>query len=449
MAKVDMNRMRRSYEENQRGGDIWNPPQGLTKVYVHPPCREDDTHELTKGTNYIALVVHYGLGKDNGMGVCLNPDRNPILGHPFIQAALKKRKIKLTGKCAVCSGISSGALSSEEAEEAKPNTRFLFGVTPVMQKMSKTSEWQKLTPKPQVMLTGSTVYNGIMDVFMENDDITDMSAAVFVIIGREGAKKFDTKYTVKVDPDTLKKPKALPDPVRKLLLKAMMPEGDCDLFRIVSNMIKSPEELKTLLAGGKPKTGSGRSRSEESEDSDWDGDSEDSDDDTSDDSELEDGDTDSDGDGELEDGDGDDDTEASDDSDDDSSDDEASDDSDDDTEASDDDGELEDGDGDSDDSDDDTSSDDDTGSDDDDSSDDSDDEPEPEPVKPKKPAPGKPAKPEAKPSKPAKPAAKDDDDLGLDELDAELEAIASKKGKPEAKPAGKPAPGKPGKPGKK
>ncbi len=449
MAKVDMNRMRRSYEENQRGGDIWNPPQGLTKLYVHGPCREDDTHELTAGTNYLAIVVHYGLGKDDAMGICLDPERNPIITHPFIQALLKKRKIKLTGKCTVCRAIDSGQLSAEEAEESRPSTRFLFGITPVMQKVSKTASWQKLTPKPQVMLVGTTIYNGIMDIFMENDDITDMNAAVFAIVGREGTGKFGTKYVVKGDPDTIKSPKKLPEAVRKLLIKVMKREGDCDLFRIVANMVKSPEELKTLLAGGKVATGKGRSRDEDTEESDDDiediDDTEDSDD-TDDDTDLEDGDDD---DPELEDGDeesDDDDTEDSDDDTEESDDD--TEESDDDTEESDDDTEESDDDTEESDDDDTEDSDDDDPELEDGDDDDTEDDDEPAPPPKAKAKAGKPAsKPAAKPgkdkpvTKPAKKPKADDDDLGLDELDAELEKIASKKPKP--------APTKPGKKPKK
>lgn len=264
---LDMKRMRQSHQENQRGGDIWNPPVGLTKVYIHPPCREDDKWEPTVGTNLITLGVHYGLGPNNGMGVCLEPERNPILQHPFLKKLLEEKKIKLPKMCPVERAISDGDLDSDDATRARLSTRYLFGVTPIMQKTNRTAEdWTALTPKPSVMLVGNTVYNGIMDEILENGDITDMNKAIFLIIGREGTKMMDTKYTVKADPTTVRKPMVLPAKLQSALNKALQPKGDCDLFKVVANMVKGSEELKLLMSGSKVSTGRGASRDDEDED---------------------------------------------------------------------------------------------------------------------------------------------------------------------------------------
>ncbi|MGW8177326.1 MAG: hypothetical protein ACWGQW_00795 [bacterium] len=406
---VDMKAMRRKYDEQQRGGDIWTPDVGVNLVYIHDMCRPDDEHEPTTGVNYIPVVVHYGLGRDRQMAVCLDPERNPIIRHPFVRALLKKRKIKLGKTCDCCEAIMDGTLSADAADEAAPSTRFLWGLTPIGHMPSKSSKrFNKVTPKPQVALVGSTLFNGIMDVFFEAGDVCDFDAAVYLQIIREGKGRFDTKYEVKalgkvdgkVMPGSTHKPAKLPAAFRRMINKALQVEGDCDLFRIIANMVKSPEDVKALVSGVAVET-------DEGDDGDDGGDDDllgmDGDDDGS---ELLDGDDD-----ELPpDDDGDDDSELLD---------------------GDDDGDGDDGDdllgGD----------DDDAGSEDDDGDlldgDDTEGEEAPEDA-----------------SEDTEESSSEDDDLGLDELDAELERISkkraeakkaaeAKKGKPAGKSGGKPA----------
>ena len=295
---IDMKKMRRTYDENQRGGDIWTPDTGVTLLYIHPPCRDNDEHEPTAGLNHIPLVVHYGLGRDRQMAVCLDHERNPVIRHPFVRALLKKRKIKVGKTCPVDEAISEGTMSADAADEATPNTRFLWGVTPIAYKPSISAEkWTKLTPKPKVALVGATLYNGFMDTFFEAGDITDMDAAVYVQVVREGKGRFDTKYEVKVlnmkgMSGSVAKPAKLPPAFRRLINKAIQVEGDCDLFKIVANMVKSTDDVTALVSG--VSVGEGDDDGEEFEGMEDDGALD------GDDSELLDGDDDGEGEGEDE-----------------------------------------------------------------------------------------------------------------------------------------------------
>jgi len=255
---IDMKCMRRTYDENQRGGDIWTADVGVTMVYIHGQCREDG-HEPTKGLNHVPVVVHYGLGRDGRqMVVCLDQERNPIVTHPFVKAYLKSKGVKIGKKCPVCRAIESGEMDADQADRSAPTTRFLWGVTPIAHKPSKSSEgWNKLTPKPQCTFVGSTLYNGFMDLFFENGDITDLDQATFALIYRTGKGQYDTKYEVKIDPATLKSPKKIPGALRRVLIKSVSKDGDCDLFRIVANMVKSTEDIKGLLSGATVDTSEG------------------------------------------------------------------------------------------------------------------------------------------------------------------------------------------------
>jgi len=248
---VDMSKMRQSYEDQQKGGDILNFDQGETLLYIHPPCRgADDKWEPTTGLPYVPVTVHYKVGKDGAMVVSLDPDRNSIIEHPFVKRFLKKRKMKLTGSCPVAAELESGSMSDDEADESRAQTKYLWGMTPLKFRASSREEWHKITPKPSVAMVGKQIYDGIMEAFFDNGDITDMDGAILVRVIRKG-KDRTTKYEVKVDPSSLKKPFKLPAKLRAAIVKAIEEEGDCDLFQLTSNLMKSPADVEALLSGVK------------------------------------------------------------------------------------------------------------------------------------------------------------------------------------------------------
>lgn len=248
---VDTEKMREYKESQQKGGEFLSFDEGETLVYVHPPCRDDDEHEPTAGMPFVPVGVHYDIGKTKSMVISLSPDDNPIIEHPFVKAELKKRKVRLTGEDPVKKAIDDGDMSDDEADAARLQTKYLWGMTPIgFRKMSKGA-YVDLSQKPGIAIVGKMINEGLMDLFTEHGDITDPDAAVLVRICRTGSGRMKTKYEVKLDPDTAKKPKQLSKKERALLMKAL--GDDCDLFRLTANMIKSPAEVQAILDGVKIK----------------------------------------------------------------------------------------------------------------------------------------------------------------------------------------------------
>jgi hypothetical protein len=250
---VDMDRMRKGYDEQQKGGDFVSFDPGETLLYIHPPCREGDEWEPTTGRNYIPITVHYGIGKNKGMAVSLDTEKNAILTHPWVKKLLKAKKVRITGDCPVAAALADGTLTDDDADEARPQTRFLWGVT-VLKKRAKSSDpWNDVTPKPGVAFIGKQIFDGFMSMFFDHEDITDPKGAVLVRVKREGEKR-TTKYSVVAEPGSVKKPFPLPKSLAAALSKAMEEGGDCDLFRIAANLVKGTAEVQAMLAGGKVDT---------------------------------------------------------------------------------------------------------------------------------------------------------------------------------------------------
>lgn len=252
---VDLDKMRKSYEDQQKGGDFISLDAGETLVYIHPPCRDDDEYEPTTGLNYVPVTIHYGVGKNNAMCVSLDPEANPIIVHPFVKGFLKQRKIKLTGECPVAEALASGEFDDEEADESRPQTRYLWGATVLGHRRSSKEPWPEIneSAKPGVLFVGKTVFDGIMEAFFENGDISDPDNAILLKVKKEG-EKMKTKYTVSADPKCLRKAYKLPKKLRAALAKATAEGGDCDLFRVVANLVKGPAEVRALIDGVKPGT---------------------------------------------------------------------------------------------------------------------------------------------------------------------------------------------------
>jgi hypothetical protein len=255
--KLNVDKLRESYENNQRGGEFWTPDQGVTMLYIHGLCRQNDTHELTEGINNIPIVIHYGVGPDNEMVVCLDPERNPIINHPFVQECLAQRKepIQIGNSCPICSAIEEGRVPPDQADRISPTTRYIWGVTPIKYKTDVSSkDWNNLTVRPRIALVGNTIYNGFMQVFFEVGDITDLEAMIFVLVSRTGKGRYDTKYVVSSYNDRTKsgsvaKPMVMPAKMRGLISKAVTKNGDCDLFRTTANLIKGKDRIEEILKG--------------------------------------------------------------------------------------------------------------------------------------------------------------------------------------------------------
>jgi hypothetical protein len=255
MSGVDMKRMREGHEEQQKGGDFVTFDPGETLIYIHPPCRDGDEWEPTSGRCYIPVTVHYGIGKNKGMAVSLDTEKNAFLEHPWIKAILKKKKVRITGDCPVAAALSDGTLTDDDADEARPQTRFLWGVTVLKKRAKSTDPWNDVgNPKPSVAFVGKQLFDAFMSIFFDQDgDITNPMGAILVKVKREGEKR-TTKYSAVADPGSIRTPFKLPKSLRLALKKATEPEGDCDLFRIAANLVKGTAEVQAMLAGSKVDT---------------------------------------------------------------------------------------------------------------------------------------------------------------------------------------------------
>jgi hypothetical protein len=244
-----MDKMRKRYEEDQKSGDFLSFEKGQTLVYIHPQCRPDDEWEPTANLPFVPVAVHYGLGSSaKQMAVSLDSEANPIIDHPYVKAFLKKAKKRLTGGCPVATALRDGTIEEDAADESRRQSRYLWGMTPLKHRTKSSAPWSDLSGKPSVAFIGKQIHSGIMDLFMEHDDITDPSAAILVRIERTGDSR-NTKYKVTVESSTLKTAFVLPKSMKSALAKAIAEGGDCDLFRITSNLIKPTAEVQAMVDG--------------------------------------------------------------------------------------------------------------------------------------------------------------------------------------------------------
>ena len=287
MGRLKMDKMRRAYEMQDRDGDYFKIPNGDSLIYVHPPCREEaviqaekeyytkkkmnkekrqaylDVLDLFDGVNFLETYVHFGVGKNNRMTICLDETTNPIVNHPIVQKNLRKKGIKLKGDCPVCTAIETGELDDEQMDAMKLQKRYVFGVTPIKTREKPSKDWVKLPPSPTVLWAGKTIYDGIMDLFFESDDISDPAETIYAKINRKGKGKFDTKYKIAADTQSLKKPKKLSKKFFELVEKAM-DGGSADLFKIMADSTVSYDEIVASLSGVRVE----RSRDDDDDDDD-------------------------------------------------------------------------------------------------------------------------------------------------------------------------------------
>jgi len=246
MPGVNLKKMRRAHEEQQKFSDDIKFEKGETLCYVHPMCRGGaDEWEPTAELNYVPITLHYGL-KDRRMAASLDPDINPILTHPWIKELLKSKRIRLPSTCPIQEALNDGRL---DAQDCRAQTKYIWGITPLAHRLKSSQEWTALDNiKPGTILAGKQIYDGIMEVFFDEGDITDPAAAVLIRVIKSG-RDMNTKYVIKPDPDTAKSKYAVPKKLRAKLDKALMANGDCDLFKAAFDFIKSPADLEPLING--------------------------------------------------------------------------------------------------------------------------------------------------------------------------------------------------------
>jgi hypothetical protein len=243
----NIDQMRKLSDATRRGGggDFYKFDAGDTLIYVCPPCREGDEYEPTKGTPYVPIGVHYGIG--GSMVPSLDPDDNPIIDHPFVKKELKKAGKKLTGKCPVKAAIEGEQLTDEEADNSKLSVRYLWAVKPLGFRKSKKKDakFMDLDDDFSVLMMGPQLNDALIEIFEENGDITDPDAAIRVVVSKSEGGGKQIAYKARAYAPDLKKPFALSKKEKAGLYKAL--ENGVDLFRLVASLIKPPSKVLELL----------------------------------------------------------------------------------------------------------------------------------------------------------------------------------------------------------
>jgi hypothetical protein len=250
---LKLDKAKKAYQDSKKGGEFWTPDEGETRIYLHPPCRDDDNYEPTDGLNYLPVGMHYSLGDDKkGSCICLDASRNKLLKHPFFLDEYRKAsgtKLDLEQVCPVCQAIFEGRMGDAEAVKAsRYQLRYLWGVTPLDFARRIGGAATTMSPTPSPYMTGQTIYDGVMKIIVEVGDITDMDAAVLVKIVRTG-QGLATKYQISADIETVRTPMRMDKAFKRTILEAIKPGGECDLWKITASLMKTPGEITALLSG--------------------------------------------------------------------------------------------------------------------------------------------------------------------------------------------------------
>ncbi|KKN12967.1 hypothetical protein LCGC14_1011200 [marine sediment metagenome] len=250
MGKVNISKLKQRQAEEAKGGEFIKFDEGISRLYLHPPCEPNDDHDDTEGLPWLNVGVHYKVGPNVGMAICLDKGRNPIITHPIVEKFLGDRKttpnIDLDAGCPVCQALPD--MTDDEKSDRAFQVRHLWGVTLMGYRRDAADDWRaERTPKPRVWMGGASIHGGFQGEFSDDDDITDMDRAMLVQVTREGTGPRNTKYGVESDKPTIKKPMNFPKALRRVILDAM--EDDCNLFQLIANMLKGTEELRAALSG--------------------------------------------------------------------------------------------------------------------------------------------------------------------------------------------------------
>lgn len=246
----DKMRKDKADKDSQRGGNWQNLAVGDTRLYIAGACRPEDE------VNYLEVIVHYGVGAKNAMVLCLD-DKNSIVHDPRVRAALASRAKPLVvdrhTDCPVCAEYNRLKDGDEDdkkaAESCRRNTRYVFNSVSFGTRKDTGGAWDM--PEEQKVATlmcGIQVWEGILGVFFEEGDVTDMDKAVLFKINKSGAG-MKTKYKVNPDTETLRKPMVLSKALKRAVNDAIEEGKEGDLYKVVADMAKSPEELEALLTG--------------------------------------------------------------------------------------------------------------------------------------------------------------------------------------------------------
>jgi hypothetical protein len=229
-----------------RSGDLHKFAEGQTLCYLVPPGREDDP------TPYLESEAHFSVGPKKRMVINLSALRKnaPIL------AAIKARGLEWDD----CE--EGWELMSETAEKSgdkriKKTASFMFNIVVMGFRKSSRYDWEKTDAsrlKPVPVRCGRQIYKGVSDLLFEYDDICNPDEAIFFSVNREGTG-METKYSVKVDKDTLREPTALDDDLWEKIEGALKPGGDCDIYKLLVGWVRTEDQIRGVISGDEAEEG--------------------------------------------------------------------------------------------------------------------------------------------------------------------------------------------------
>lgn len=245
---ININAMRKHRQKRETGGgtggEWWNPDVGETLLYIAGCCRPEDD------LNYVEVVVHYKVGPNNNMVVSLDPRANPILGDKRVTTLLDEKGIAV-GDCPINKEYMRRKSRGDDdgAKAIGRSTKFIFNVIPVATRAKASGDWvdvpeQTLRP----YMCGPTVWEGILDLFFTEGDITDPSKAILVRLVKTG-KGLSTRYKISADSETVREPLDLGAEIHDMLEDSLREGGNGDLYKVVSNLVRSKDEVEGLLSG--------------------------------------------------------------------------------------------------------------------------------------------------------------------------------------------------------
>jgi hypothetical protein len=221
--------------------------EGQYLLYLPPPCREEDEDI------YLDVLTHnIGRGKDYKPVLCLDTVANLILADERMIGFLET-PVDLDDGCPRCAAREKASNDEAKRSIGRKHSYYMNVVLMGFRK-DKRRDWDRVDEdklKVQTAVVGSTVWDGIIDVFLEDGDICDPSAAIFIVVTRTGKGQKDTEYKVSTDRESLKNPVELPESLIEKLEEALQPGGSGDLYRVVARDLKSPEQIAAMMSGKK------------------------------------------------------------------------------------------------------------------------------------------------------------------------------------------------------
>lgn len=275
MAGIDLDRFKKAREDaaakhkdkeyGDRGPGFWKPDDpAFHYVYVAPPSDDMDGFPFLGGTD--GMFVHYKVGPDNKMHVCLAEDNAVLWSEHFVNAlhwTNEARREKGKPEWAVELEMSDGCPTCQELTD--PETKY---DEKKLKEMERKQVWlHNVIPWSVMDLTGGTrrdiepkllrpwwasykQWKGICDIITLTGDVTDPTAATLCVIKRTGKKFEDTRYELSADPATSRAPLVLPKPLRALATRTTAPGQANNLFMLAAGLVRSADSVRGLLRGG-------------------------------------------------------------------------------------------------------------------------------------------------------------------------------------------------------